>query len=69
MLTERELRKARHNEIHTKLNVVKEYQRAGKRHEIPEVEEIPIVQIATSTLKNKNSKAERLKYAIYSKNR
>ena len=69
ILTAQELSKVRHREIHRKLNVVKEYHRSGVRVKVQRNFEVPIVQIATSTLSNKNSKADRLKWAIYSKNK
>ena len=69
ILTAQELSKVRHQEIHRKLNVVKEFQRSGVRVKVQRNFEVPIVQIATSSLSNKNSKADRLKWAIYSKNR
>ena len=62
-------RKLRHIELNNKLKVGKEYKRAGVPVQVQTNWEVPIVQIAASTHKNKNQKAEQLKWAMNSKNK
>ena len=69
-LTIEEQKKIRHYEINNKLKEIKfreDYQRAGAPVKVEKNFKAPTIIIPTSTLPSKHS--DRLKYAIYSKNK